>query len=144
MVDPDRLVAILGRVTSRLRILDGYAAADHDVLVADRVRLGDLKYTFQTTIEACIDAAQHVVAERGLGTPASNADAFRSLAQDGVIDHRLGELMAGAVGFRNVLVHGYSDVDDERVVAHLRHLDEIRRFVTEVARLAEDEPDSSS
>lgn len=52
MVDPDRLVSILGRVTLRLRILDDYASQDPTDLVSDRVRMGDLKYTFQTAIEA--------------------------------------------------------------------------------------------
>lgn len=81
MVDPERLLSVLGRVTVRLRILDGYAEQDPDGLLGDRVGLGDLKYTFQTPIEACIDAAQHVVADQGLGVPASNADAFRLLAR---------------------------------------------------------------
>lgn len=83
MVDAERLLAILGRITSRLRILEDYATQDRDDLLADRVRLGDLKYTFQTAIEACIDAAQHTVADQGLGVPASNADAFRSLLDAG-------------------------------------------------------------
>jgi uncharacterized protein YutE (UPF0331/DUF86 family) len=72
MVDAERLLSVLGRVTWRLVILDGYAAQDRADLLADRVRLGDLKYTFQTAIEACVDAAQHVVADRGLGVPTSN------------------------------------------------------------------------
>lgn len=83
MVDAERLLSLLGRVTSRLAVLDGYAGANRDELLADRVRLGDLEYTFQTAIEACIDAAHHVVADRGLGVPATNADAFRLLAAAG-------------------------------------------------------------
>jgi uncharacterized protein YutE (UPF0331/DUF86 family) len=91
------------------------------------VRLGDLKYTFQTTIEACIDAAQHVVADRGLGVPTSNGAAFLTLADAGLLDRELGVVMAGAVGFRDVLVHGYADVDDVCVVDHLDRLDALRR-----------------
>ena len=139
MVDRDRLVAILGRVTARLRILDGYAADDASDLLADRVRMGDLKYTFQTAIEACIDAAQHVVADRGLGSPSSNADAFRLLAGTGMIDRELAATMAAAVGFRNVLVHGYAEVDEAKVVEHLAHRDALRTFVADMAVLLDDE-----
>jgi uncharacterized protein YutE (UPF0331/DUF86 family) len=35
--------------------------------------------------------------------------------------------MAGALGFRDVLVHGYADVDDVRVVDHLDRLDALGR-----------------
>lgn len=140
MVDPQRLLGLLGRVTTRLRILDDYAEQDPDGLLGDRVRLGDLKYTFQTTIEACIDAAQHVVADQGLGVPASNAAAFRSLADAGIIGDDLATTMGGAVGFRNVLVHGYADVDDRLVVDNLTRRDDLRRFVSTMTRLLDDQP----
>lgn len=135
LVDRERLLGLLARVTARLAILDHYSAQDRDALLADRVRMGDLKYTFQTTIEGCIDAAQHVVADRGLGVPASNAAAFRSLADAALLDGELSGRLAGAVGFRNVLVHGYAEVDDRLVVAHLDDLGELRQFVAAMTRL---------
>lgn len=135
MVDPERLLSILGRLTARLRILEGYAVQDHEELLGDRVRLGDLKYTFQTAIEACIDAAQHVVADQGLGVPASNADVFRRLAGAGMLDADLATSLAGAAGFRNVLVHDYVEVDDTLVVANLQRLEDLRAFVSAMSRL---------
>lgn len=142
MVDAERLLALLARVTARLRILDDYAGQDPEALLADRVRLGDLKYTFQTAIEACIDAAHHVVADQGLGVPASNAAAFRLLTDAGMLDADLATSMGGAVGFRNVLVHGYAEVDDRRVVDHLDNRSELRRFVAAMTILLEEPTDS--
>lgn len=138
MVDAERLVAVLGRVTARLAVLDDYAVDDPDRLLTDEVRLGHLKYTYQTAIEACIDAAQHVVAARGLGTPASNAEAFRLLARAGVLPDDLATSMGGSVGFRNVLVHGYADVDDRLVIDHLAHLPALRGYVTAMTALLAD------
>lgn len=138
MVDVERLLALLGRVTSRLTVLDGYAEAAHadaEQLLADEVRLGHLKYTFQTAIEACIDAAQHVVAARGLGTPSSNAEAFRLLDRAGILPADVATSLAGAVGFRNVLVHGYADVDDRLVVDNLAQLPALRRYVAAMTAL---------
>jgi uncharacterized protein YutE (UPF0331/DUF86 family) len=137
MVDSERLLAVLARVTARLRVLEGYAEADHTDLLDDEVRLGHLKYTFQTAIEACLDAAHHVVADQGLGVPATNADAFRLLGRAGLLDDELPEVMAGAAGFRNVLVHDYAEVDDVRVVANLAQLPHLRRFVAAMTRLLE-------
>jgi uncharacterized protein YutE (UPF0331/DUF86 family) len=45
--------------------------------------------------------------------------------------------MAKAVGFRNVLVHNYAEVDDERVADHLGDLGELDRFVTALTALLE-------
>ena len=111
------------------------------MLLADQVRLGDLKYTLQTAIEACIDAGHHVVADQGLGVPDTNAAAFRSLSAAGPVEGGLATRMSGAVGLRNVLVHDYAEVDDERVVNHLAHLDDLRRFVLAMTALLKDEPE---
>lgn len=135
MVDLERLLSLLGRVTARLAVLDGYTEVDREALLSDPVRLGHLKYTFQTAIEATIDAAHHVVADQGLGVPATNAASFSALSDAGLLDRELATLMAGAVGLRNVLVHGYAEVDDRLVVDHLANLPALRRFVAAMTAL---------
>jgi len=56
-----------------------------------------------------------------------------------VIDRELAERLAAAVGFRNVLVHGYAEVDDDRVVDHLDHLDELEAFIAGIRNWASQE-----
>ena len=41
--------------------------------------------------------------------------------------------MRKAVGFRNVLVHDYIEVDDSIVVGRLKSLDDLEEFVRQVA-----------
>lgn len=135
MVDAERLHRVLRRIADGLGRLRGYAAADPKALLGDEVRLGHLKYLFVTTIEGCIDAAQHVCAADGLGPPANNADAVRVLGRHGILSLELAEEVARAVGFRNLLVHGYADVDDRRVVANLGRLDDLERYVDALAAL---------
>ncbi len=53
-----------------------------------------------------------------------------------MIADELGDSLARAVGFRNVLVHGYADVDDALVVAQLDRLADLQAFVHGVARFA--------
>ena len=61
--------------------------------------------------QAAIDMAMHVVAERHLGVPQSTADAFLLLERAGLVDKPLATSLCGMVGFRNVAVHQYEDVD---------------------------------
>lgn len=61
--------------------------------------------------EACLDLANHWIADRGLRAPETNRDAFTVLEQAGEIDPGLAERMRGWAGFRNVLVHEYIAID---------------------------------
>lgn len=73
------------------------------------------------------------VRRRAGDPPESNADALRTLGRHGVLSVPLGDAMALAVGFRNVLVHGYVEVDDRRVVAFLNEVGDLQAFVDSVA-----------
>lgn len=54
---------------------------------------------------------------------------LRSIADDTAVLRQ----EAGAVGFRNVLVHDYIEVDDSIVVDRLKSLDDLEEFVRQVA-----------
>lgn len=128
VVDARRVRRLLERVTddvNRLRREE----ADSSALASDLYRLAAVKYFFITAIEGCIDAAQHCCASEGWGPPESNAAAMRVIGEHDVVDHELAEAMAQAVGFRNVLVHGYAEVDDRRVIDFLGQVGVLGRFV---------------
>lgn len=134
MVDQERLARIVARILRDLAELRDTAGGPP--LGEDGVRLRAVKYGFITTIEGCVRAAQHVVSSEGLAVPETNAEAVRALGRAGMIDSELANRVARAVGFRNVLVHEYAEVDDQRVVANLELLDDIEQFARAVAALA--------
>lgn len=62
-------------------------------------------------VQIVIDVALAACVRRKLGTPATYGDAFRSLADDGVIEPSLAHRLVRAVGFRNAIVHAYENLD---------------------------------
>ena len=134
MVDERRLVRLLQRVASELAYLQARAGEDRAALQADAERLSGLKYRFVTTIEGVVNVAQHLCASEGWGPPKDNADSLRVLACHDVLGAQLADGLAHAVGFRNLLVHQYVDVDDDRVVGYLDHLTDMSAFVASVSR----------
>ncbi len=65
--------------------------------------------------------------------PQTNADALRLLGRNGVIESKLGEAIARAMGFRNVLVHESAEVDDSVVVANPTVLADLDAFMVQLA-----------
>lgn len=132
MVDEMRVHRLLRQTSDVVDFLDTEAAAD-DAIRAQRRWLDSVKYNFVVAIECCVDIGQHLCAVQGWGPPSTNADTFRILSEHSVLPAELGERMAQASGFRNVLVHEYVEVRDDLVVANLARTADIREFVTAVA-----------
>ena len=91
--------------------------------------------TLQIAIEACLDIASHVLADRSLRAPSTYAETFEILVQAGLMSPDLGRVMVEMTGFRNVVVHEYARIDAEVVIRILRkHLEDFRRFEAEALR----------
>ncbi len=61
--------------------------------------------------EAAIDLAMHEVAKRNLGVPQTSREAFSLLEQAGAIAPEVSRRMQAMVGFRNLAVHSYREMD---------------------------------
>ena len=99
-----------------------------------------VEHTLQVCLQAVQDVASHIVADQRLGEPSTNQQLFQLLQSAAWIDAPLADALRAAIGFRNVLVHGYTAVDlniVRDVLAH--HLDDIANFAS-VIRTHLDEP----
>ena len=86
-----------------------------------------------------IDLANHVIAADGHRVPRDYGDAFRVLAEVGVLDDGLAGRMVALAGARNLIVHLYAEVDDERLARAVREggLDDLSAFAARIAALVE-------
>lgn len=70
-----------------------------------------IEHTLQLAIHAALDVASHVVSEDRLGEPRTNRELFELLGRHQALEVDLSKRLSAMAGFRNVLVHGYTDVD---------------------------------
>ena len=87
-----------------------------------------LTLNIERACQASIDMAMHVVAERHLGVPQSNAEAFALLEKASIIGAELSKSLRGMAGFRNIAVHQYEELDMDvlRWVVETGHRDWIK------------------
>jgi uncharacterized protein YutE (UPF0331/DUF86 family) len=98
------------------------------------------RHLVQTAAQISIDLANHVIAADGLRPPRDYGDAFRVLAEEGVLDAALAGRMVALAGARNLIVHLYAEVDDDRLARAVRDggLDDLSAFAVAIAALAAD------
>ena len=66
--------------------------------------------TLLRACEAAIDLAMHRVAQGRFGIPQTSRDSFQLLAQNGILSHASATAMKHMVGFRNIAVHNYQNI----------------------------------
>jgi uncharacterized protein YutE (UPF0331/DUF86 family) len=135
VTDPALVAKKLAAIESGLADLRRIARpADLDT---DLLQRRFVEHTLQIAIQAALDVASHVVSDERLGEPRTNRDLFTLLAGAGWIDASLRDALSRMAGFRNVLVHGYDDVNLDIVRDILaRRLVDLERFVAAIrARL---------
>ena len=128
MTDPDLLakkLALIETCVAELRRL-----ARPELLETDVREERFVEHTLQIAVQAAQDIASHIVSDQRLGEPRTNRELFDLLLRGGWISESEATALSNMVGFRNVLVHGYSEVDLSVVRDVLEnHLDDLLRFV---------------
>lgn len=65
----------------------------------------------ERSCQACIDMATHVVAKEKWGVIQKSSEAFEILNKQNVIDAHLAASLKAMVGFRNIAVHEYQQIN---------------------------------
>lgn len=133
MTDPDLVAKKLAFIETCVRELRSLARPD--ALATDIKERRFVEHTLQVAIQAMLDVASHVVSDERLGEPRTNRELFTALASAGWIDWELARSLEAAAGFRNIVVHGYGEVDLAvlRDVAENR-LEDLLAYVTVIRR----------
>ena len=89
----------------------------------------------QRACQAVIDIAMHIISVRNLGAPQSGKGALTNIQEKNIIDKKMTKNMQGMIGFRNIAVHEYQELDLEILKNILdNHLGELREFAREILK----------
>lgn len=91
------------------RVREEYEA---DPELQDWTHMDAMTLNIERACQAAIDMAMHVVSREHLGVPESSAAAFELLEEADHIVSDTAERLEGMVGFRNVAVHQYQELDE--------------------------------
>jgi uncharacterized protein YutE (UPF0331/DUF86 family) len=86
-------------------------------------------------VQFSVDSATHILATDNQVVPDTMSDAFTRLHQQGVVSENISEKMRKSVGYRNVAVHSYDDVDLSITYGIAKnHLQDFKSFIKEIVR----------
>ena len=103
----------------------------NNITKADAIMLN-----LQRACQLVMDTANYVVASRNLGITQSNKDAIEILFKNNLISKEMLDNMKGMIGFRNIAVHDYQEIDEEILIDVLvNHLQDLQEFIRQMLNL---------
>lgn len=116
-VDRELLAERAAAVVRHLDRVTDHLPADPDALVPLSSATDTVVLHLWQAVQVVIDLAVSSSVRLGLGSPPTYGDAFRRLADAGVLAPDLAGRLMRAAGFRNLVVHAYADLDLRRLHA---------------------------
>jgi uncharacterized protein YutE (UPF0331/DUF86 family) len=134
-IDKERIVFLIGEIEKALDILREYQQTEKEELISDLKALGSVKYYLILAIEACVDISNHIIAKEHIGVPESYSDCFKILGKRDIVPEEPSEKLMNMAKFRNLLVHLYWRVDDEKIYKILQsELGDFEEFIKQIVR----------
>ncbi len=94
----------------------------------------------QRAAQASIDMANIIIAEKGLKLPATYKQSFKILAEYQIIANEIAQKMMKMVGFRNIAIHDYQELDVnilKSILSH--HLKDFEEYYSKVYKYIQGE-----
>lgn len=135
MIDREKLHEKLSFLRDNLIKLGQLSTLPKPEFIRDYRTAYSARYLLQTSIEAIVDSANHIIARSGWKTPKSYRESFEILAANGVIPEESLPTYSAMAGFRNRVVHLYTTIDDAEVFEILQNnLKDLESFAGMVAQ----------
>jgi uncharacterized protein YutE (UPF0331/DUF86 family) len=124
----------LKRLEKSLQILQQSSEVPFEELISNDVLLSAVERNLHVAIECILDIGNHIIAEKGFETPEDNEDIIRILGDEKVVPSDFAKRVKGIAGFRNILVHEYTDIDYGLLYNFLTYrLNDLREFALHIS-----------
>ncbi len=113
----NRLFTEMNESLRKLRSLSKLSEAE---FLGHYEKIDTAKYNFIVAIEAIIDICNRIISKRELGFPQDYSDVIKLMSQEGVLEGDLVGRLVEMVKFRNMLVHLYWKIENDRLYQYLK------------------------
>lgn len=115
MVDRDVIFAKADAVKKHIKRIKTVPCENAASLQKNPDHQDIILFNLQLAIQNCIDIAAHIISDENMGVAGSTNELFYLLEENDYLTRDITEKMVKAVGFRNLIVHEYVNLELKRV-----------------------------
>lgn len=113
--------------------LKQYQSYSFEEFKNNNIVIAAIERYFQLAIECIIDIGEILISNLGLRKPEKASEVFLILGEVKIIPPDFAKKFAPVAGFRNILVHDYLGIDNQKVYEHLQNdlndFDEFAKYI---------------
>ena len=134
----EHLYARMAEIRAHIARINRYVSLSDEEFFSDERNLYTVEHLLLMCIESAASICTHIMARMADAAPSSYADCFLSLNELGVIDGEIAGNLIQAARFRNLLIHQYWSVEEQRILQIAReHTEDFEIFVKQVGEWLE-------
>lgn len=119
-VDKEKIAQRVSEIQLAISNLERYAKTDESEFLGDDEKIAAAKYHLIAVIEGCISICTHISVKEMHKVPDGYATCFKILADNKVLSETLASNLGKMVGFRNILIHKYWEIDNKKVYQYIK------------------------
>ena len=137
-MDKERIVSKIAELKSYLRKIKEIVPLTFQEYKESEIKRRACERLLQISIQCVLDICDVIFVGLELGIPASTDDIIEKLEDRRVITDKTARKLKGMKGVRNILVHRYPYVDDEKIFENLtKELGDFYAFINEILNFLE-------
>lgn len=122
----------------RVKLLEAdFKPLPEEELILDENLYAAAERHLEVAIQCCIDIGSHIIAQMGLDRPKKdNTEIFIILAKEKILPFEFAKKMAAMVGYRNILVHEYTEVERHNTYVNIqKNLGDFAKFAKHIEQI---------
>ena len=131
-MDEKRILSKIDELDSYLDELDKIKPSSFEEYESSIKDKRAVERLFQIMIETVLDICNIIISDLKLGLPSDEDEVFKKLLEKKIISKEITSILKEMKSFRNILVHKYGKVDDEKVFENLEKLEDFDKFKEEI------------
>ncbi len=140
MIDEELIEKKLDIIIENLKYLGKIRKIDKNKFLNSFEKLQATKHSLQEAIEASLDISNHIISSNDWKRAESYSEMFERLYEHNILDKELKDNLSNMAKFRNILLHRYGKIDDERLWKILnQNIKDIHKYIREIEKFMDKE-----
>ena len=120
-IDIEKIKQRITEIKENIEKIKKYSSIPEDEFWEDERNILSIKHLLLESIEACGNICVHILAKKIFKASSSFAECFENLYKSKVIDKDLSDKLIKMARFRNVLVHRYWQINDQKILDYAKN-----------------------